>query len=88
MFQGRVDGVGSQRARADGDVTFEKELSLTEIVNRIKIGSNFTPGTGVVGPDMAPDPVPVAKSSALPPAAKSSALPLPLILGAAYLLLS
>ena len=88
MFQGRVDGVGSQRARADGDVTFEKELSLTEILNGIKIKSDYIPGTGVVGPNMAPDPVPVAKSSALPPVAKSSGLPIPLLLGAAYLLLS
>ena len=85
MFQGRVMGVGKS---ADGDVTFEKELSLTEILNGIKIKSDYIPGTGVVGPNMAPDPVPVAKSSALPPVAKSSGLPIPLLLGAAYLLLS
>ena len=48
MFQGRVMGVGKS---ADGDVTFEKELSLTEIVNRMKIESNFTPGTGVNAPE-------------------------------------
>ena len=45
MFQGRVMGVGKS---ADGDVTFEKELSLTEIVNRIKVPN---PNTGVAGPD-------------------------------------
>jgi hypothetical protein len=42
-------GVGKS---ADGDVTFEKELSLTDIVNRIKVPNpNPTPGTGVAGPD-------------------------------------
>jgi len=49
LFQSRVMGVGKS---ADGDVTFEKELSLTDIVNRIKVPNpNPTPGTGVAGPD-------------------------------------
>lgn len=47
LFQGRVMGVGSQRAIADGDVTFEKELSFIEIVNRIKVPNA---NTGVAGP--------------------------------------
>jgi hypothetical protein len=51
LFQGRVDGVGKS---ADGDVTFEKELSLTDIVNRIKVPNANTgvpnPNTGIAGP--------------------------------------
>jgi len=71
QFQGRVDGVGKI---ADGDVTFEKELSLTEIVNRIKVPNPNTgiagprikvpnPNTGVAGPD--PDIMDVLKQREL-----------------------
>lgn len=48
LFQGRVMGVGKS---ADGDVTFEKELSLTEILNGIKIKPDYIPGTGVNAPE-------------------------------------
>jgi hypothetical protein len=84
MFQGRVDGVGSQRARADGDVTFEKELSLTEIVNRIKVPNA---NTGDARPKTDDSFEKYQKESAKASLGKSS-LALPLLLGAAYLLLS
>lgn len=59
LFQGRVSGVGSIEPggrspydpppgkSADGDVTFKKEVSLTEILNGIKVPN---PNTGVAGP--------------------------------------
>jgi hypothetical protein len=98
MFQGRVQGVGSQRARADGDVTFEKELSLTDIVYGPNTGiggyraqvchSKSPPGTckPVDWNPLGEAPRDEAPKEKL--AAKSSGLSIPLLLGAAYLLLS
>ena len=93
LFQGRVDGVGSQRA-------FTKE-ELVGICERMP-NSQFCDDTmrlAVCHPKSPPGtckpvdwkPLEEAPRDEAPReklAAKSSALPLPLLLGAAYLLLS
>ena len=99
MFQRRVMGVGKS---ADGDVTFEKvtfekELSLTEQYGpKTGIGSykaqvchpNSPPGT-CKPVDWNPlEEAPRDEAPREKLTAKSSALPIPLLLGAAYLLLA